>query len=336
MTRRKLASLMDRRTFTGFSAGALLGLPLLTAAQQAGKVWRIGFLGGGARPADGNAPAALRSALQALGYVEGKDIVYEARWAAARYERMPALAAELLALKVDLIMTMGGPAAAAAKQATSTIPIVVNGAGDVVETGLVASLARPGGNITGVNDPETVMSSKRLQLLKEVVPTLKRVAVMWNPGDQAMTLRYREIERAAPLLRVSIEQHAVREPADFDPAMAAINRTRPDALMMVSDALTNMNVRRVIDYAAAQRIPDMYENPEFVRGGGLMSFGSSGAERIKIVTESVAKILKGAKPSDIPMEQPNRYLLAVNLKTAKALGITVPVAVLLQANEVIE
>ena len=282
------------------------------------------------------APAALRSALQTLGFVEGKDIVYEGRWAAGRNERLPALAAELLALKVDLIVTLGGPAALAAKQATATVPIVVNSAADLVETGLVASLAHPGGNITGVNNPDALLSTKRLQLLKEMLPTLKRVAILWNAGDQAMTLRFRAIEKAAPLLRVSIEQVAVREPDDFNAAFAAMSRARPDALMMVADSLTFLNRQRVIDYAAEQRIPGMYEGADSVRAGGLMSYGSDAAENFKIMAEAVAKILKGAKPSDIPVEQPNRYFLVINMKTAKALGITVPPIVLLQANELIE
>ena len=215
-------------------------------------------------------------------------------------------------------------------------PIVMASSSDPVASGFVKSLAHPGGNITGVNNPDALLSTKRLQLLKEMLPTLKRVAILWNAGDQAMTLRFRAIEKAAPLLRVSIEQVAVREPDDFNAAFAAMSRARPDALMMVADSLTFLNRQRVIDYAAEQRIPGMYEGSDSVRAGGLMSYGSDAAENFKIMAEAVAKILKGAKPSDIPVEQPNRYFLVVNMKTAKALGITVPPIVLLQANEVIE
>ena len=327
---------MDRRTFASLASAGLLGMALPSVGQQTGKVWRIGFLAGGARPPDANVPAPLRKAFQTLGYGEGKDIVYEGRWAEARSEALPALAAELVAQKVDVIVTLGGPAAAAARQATSSIPIIVAGAGDVVETGLVASLARPGGNVTGVNDQSAVLSAKRLELLKEAVPAATRVAVLWNAGDRAMTLRYRNIERAAEVLHMRIEPLGVREPDDFDVALTAMNRERPDALMMVTDALTNLNRQRIIDYAAAHRIPAMYERGSLVQGGGLMSYGSDLDESYKLAAEYVGKILKGAKPGDLPVQQPNRYFLFINLKTAKALGITIPQSLLLRADEVIE
>ena len=327
---------MDRRKFARLAAGGLFGLSLTAAAQPTGKVWRIGYLAGGARPSDGAAPAPMRKALQALGYTEGKDIVYEGRWGEARNERLPALAAELVALKVDAIVTQGGPSAAAAKQASSSIPVIVVNAGDVVETGLVASLARPGGNVTGVNDPAAVLSAKRLEILKDLVPATTRVAVLWNAGDQAMTLRYREIEKAAQVLRVAIEPLGVREPDDFNTALAAMSRARPNALMMVTDALTTLNRQRVLDYAAAQRIPAMYEFATVVQAGGLMSYGSDTGESLKLAADYVSRILKGAKPGDLPVEQPNRYYLVINLKTAKSLGLTVPQALLLRADEVIE
>lgn len=314
---------------------ALGSAPFAAKAQQAGKVWRIGFLGGIPTP-DGTVLPPLRKALQALGYVEGKNVVYEGRWSRARSERLPGLAAELLAQKVDLIVTQGAPAAAAAKQASTLIPIISIGGGDVVETGLVASLARPGGNITGVSDPATTLSAKRLEILKEVVPAAKRVAVLWNADDNAMTLRYRQIERAAQVLRVSVEPLGVREPDDFDVALAAMNRTRPDALMMVADALTNLNRKRVLDYAAKNRIPAMYEQGAVVEAGGLMSYGAGADDVIKLAAEYVAKVLKGAKPGELPVQQPNRYYFVVNLKTAKTLGITIPQAVLLRADQVIE
>lgn len=313
---------------------SLAAMPFAARAQQPGKVWRIGFLGA-LPPPDGSAPLPLRQALQALGYAEGKNVLYEVRWSRARSERLPALAAELLAQKVDVIVTLSAPAAAAAKQATSTIPIVASLAGDVVETGLVASLARPGGNITGVNDPAAVLSAKRLEILKEVVPAAKRFAVLWNAGDSAMTLRYREIERAAKMLRVSIEPLGVREPDDFDVAMTAMNRARPDGLIMVADALTNLNRQRVIDYAAKNRIPAMYEQGAVVEAGGLMSYGAGAGDLLKLVAEYVAKVLKGSKPSELPVQQPNRYYLVVNMKTAKTLGIAIPQTVLLRADEVI-
>ena len=314
---------------------ALCALPLAAAAQEPGKIWRIGFMGAVPTP-DGNVPAPFRQGLQAMGYVEGKNVFYEARFTQGRSERFAVLATELVAQKVDLIIVASAPGAAAAKQATATIPIVVFGAGDVMEVGLVPSLARPGGNLTGVNDPAAELSSKRLEILKEVVPSAKRFAVLWNAGDNAMTLRFREIERAAKILRVAIEPLPVREPDDFDVAMAAMNRARPDALIMVADGLTNLNRQRVFDYAAKNRIPAMYEQGTAVRAGGLMSYGAGGADVNRMVVEYVAKILKGAKPADLPVEQPNRYYLDINMKTAKALGVTIPQMVLMRADEVIQ
>jgi ABC-type uncharacterized transport system substrate-binding protein len=327
---------MDRRTFIGIIGCGVMARIRIADAQQTGKIWRIGFLTGGVRPPDGAAPAPLRKELQALGYSEGNDIAYDGRWADGRSERLAALASELVARKVDLIVALGGPAAAAAKQASQTIPIVVLSAGDVVETGLVASLARPGGNVTGVNDPAAVLSAKRLEILKEVVPAAKRVAVLWNAGNYAMTLRYREIEKAAQVLGITIEPLGVREPDDFDVALAAMTRVRPDALMMVTDALTNLNRQRVLTYAATRQIPAMYEFGSVVQAGGLISYGSDLDESFRLAADYVAKILKGAKPGDLPVEQPNRYFLVVNLKTAKDLGLTIPQSLLLRADEVIQ
>ena len=316
------------------------GIAILAArgaafGQIASKVWRIGFLSNAAAP-DGGVPAQFREALHALGYVEGKNIIYEGRWAGAQIERHPAFVAELIALKVDLLVAQGAPAAAAARRATSTLPIIAVFAGDVVETGLVKSLARPAGNVTGINDPAAVLSGKRLDLLKEVVPMAKQVAVLWNAGDNAMTLRYRAIERAAQVLRVRIQALGVREPDDFSDALAAMTRERPDALMMVSDALTNLNRQTVIDFAAKNRIPAMYENSLSVVAGGLMSYGVGNDEAFSLAAEYVAKILKGAKPAGLPVEQLNRYFFFINLKTARALGLTIPQSALLRADEVIQ
>jgi putative tryptophan/tyrosine transport system substrate-binding protein len=327
---------VERRTFLACVAGGVLAAPLAAVAQQTGKVWRVGFLAVGVRPPDSAAPAPLRTELQAQGYVEGKDVTYEGRWAEGRSERLPALAAELIARKVDLIVGFGGPAAAAAKQASVTTPVVVLNAGDAVETGLVASLARPGGNVTGVNDPAAALSAKRLEILREVVPAARRVAVLWNAGNYAMTLRYRQIQKAAQELGIVIEPLGVREPDDFDAALAAMTRVRPDALMMVTDALTNLNRQRVLDYAATQRIPAMYEFGSVVQGGGLISYGSDQDENFRLAADYVAKVLRGAKPADLPMEQPRRYFLVINLKTAKALGLAIPQTLLLRADELIQ
>ena len=326
---------MSRRGFVGLLGSCILaGLPD-AGAQQPGKVWRVGFLGGGPRPPDGAPPAALRNQLQALGYVDGKDIAYEGRWGEGRLERLGDFAADLASRKVDVIVAFGGPAAEAAKQATATIPIIVFSAGDMVETGMDASLARPGGNVTGINDPATVLSGKRLEILKELVPAAKRVAVLWNAGNHAMTLRYRSIERAAQALGMSVEPLGVREPEDFDVALTAMTRTRPDALIMVTDALTNLNRQRVLDYVSARRVPGMYEFGSVVQAGGLISYGSDQDDTFKLAAEYVAKVLRGAKPGDLPVEQPNRYYLVINLKTARNLGLDVPQSLLLRADEVI-
>jgi putative tryptophan/tyrosine transport system substrate-binding protein len=324
-----------RRAFLGTLASVILA-PVSAGAQQAPKVWRIGWLHGGARTPDGAPPAALRQALQALGYVEGKDVTYVGRWAEAKRERLPGLAAELVGLKVDLIVTRGGPAAEAARQATTTIPIVISGAGDAVGTGLISSLAHPGGNITGITDQAAELSAKRLELLKDAVPRASRIAVLWNADDLAMTLRYREVERAARILRVTVEPLGVREPEDFDTAFAAMTRNRPDAFFLVTDALTTLNRKRIIDFAAAHRIPAMYEFDFLVRDGGLMSYGWDSDDNLRRAAVYVDKILKGSKPGDLPVEQPTRFYLLINLKTAKALGLTIPQSLLGRADEVIQ
>ena len=322
-----------RRAFLGTLAGGVL-VPLSASAQQAGKVWRIGWLHGAARTPDGAPPPALRQALQDLGYVEGKNVTYFGRWAEAKRDRLPGLAAELVGLKVDVIVTRGGPAAEAARQATTTIPIVISGAGDAVGTGLISSLAHPGGNITGISDQAAELSAKRLELLKDAVPKASRIAVLWNADDLAMTLRYREVERAARILRVTVQPLGVREPEDFDTAFAAMIRNRPDAFFLVTDALTTLNRKRIIDFAAAHRIPAMYEFDFLVRDGGLMSYGWDLDDNLRRAAVYVDKILKGAKPGDLPVEQPTRFYLLINLKTAKALGLTIPPSLLQRADEV--
>ena len=327
---------MHRRTFLRNVAGTLLAMPLATEAQQSGRIWRIGYLAGGARTSDGAPPAALRRALLELGYIDGANVVYASRWAEANSDRLPALAAELVELKTDLIVTFGGKAALAAKVATSTVPIVFVGGGDAVGIGLIASLSRPEGNITGISDQANELSAKRLELLKEVVPRATRVAVLWNADDRAMTLRYREIERAASILRITVQPLGVREPDDFERAFSAMTRQRPDALLLVTDALTNLNRKRVLDFAGAYNIPAMYELGFLVRDGGLMSYGPNFDDILGRAAVYVDKILKGAKPSDLPVEQPTRYYLLVNLKTAKALGLTIPQSLLLRADEVIQ
>jgi ABC-type uncharacterized transport system substrate-binding protein len=327
---------MDRRAVIFTVGGGLLAAPFASYAQKQAKIWRIGFLSGAARPADGAPPGALRRALEKLGYVDGKNVTYIGRWAEAKFERLPAMAAELVGLDVDLLLTTGAPAAEAAKKATSTIPIVFVAPGDAADTGLVASLARPGGNITGISDPATELSAKRLGLLKEAVPGATRVAVIWDVNDRAMTLRYGEVEKAARVLRITVEPLGVREPDDIDAALSTIARQRPDAIFVVSDALTNINRKRILDFVATNHIPAMYEFGYYVQDGGLMSYGPNFDDMWERAAIYVDRILKGSKPGELPVEQPTRYYLLVNLKTAKTLNLTIPQPLLLRADEVIQ
>jgi putative ABC transport system substrate-binding protein len=327
---------MNRRD-TVLAFLALGTLPLAAFAQSADKLYRVGYLGAGGAPQDGALPASLRAALRDLGYVEGKSISYTGRWADAKMERLPALAAELVALKVDAILTLGAPATLAAKKATATIPIVMTGSGgDAVATGMIASLARPGGNITGMSDDAGTLSAKRMEILKEAVPKARRIAILWNTDDQAMTLRYKAIDTAARLLNVTVQPLGIREPDDFATAFSAMTRERPDALFLVADALTTLNRKRVIEFAELHRIPAMYEFGFYVQSGGLMSYGPSGDDSNRIVARLVDRIFKGAKPGELPAEQPTRYYLTINLKTAKTLGLSLPQSLAVRADEVIQ
>jgi putative tryptophan/tyrosine transport system substrate-binding protein len=328
---------MNTRRKILFAFGAIaLVTPLASFAQQQNKVWRVGFLQGNVPPPDGLVPAPLRKALADLGYVDGKNVTYEARWAEANLSRLPELAAELVKLNVDVIVVTGWAAAQAAKDATSTIPVIIAFAGEAVATGLVASLSRPGGNLTGISDMAVELSAKRLELLKETFPKASRIAILWNQNDVGMTLRYREIDRAAKALGVKVQALGVRTVDDFAAAFAAMNRERPDALFMVSDALTTSNRKRVIDYAESRRIPAMFEFSRMVEDGGLMSYGPSFDDSFVRLAYYVDRILKGAKPADLPMEQPTRFYLYVNLKTAKTLGIKIPNTIMMRTDKVIE
>ena len=325
----------------GLTLALLLGM--LSAAptadaQSPTKVFRIGTLAPGARPAapDWKQRWAFVEGLRELGWIEGQNVVIEDRWADGKTDRLPALAAELVRLKVDAIFTRSWPAAVAAKLATTTIPIVIITAGDPVGTGLVASLAHPGGNITGLGDLTTELSAKRLELLKETVPKLSRVAVLWNSADGGMTLRFRQIQAAAPTLGVTVRPLGVQEPEDFEQAFAAMTQERPDALFVVADVLTRFHHKRIRDFAALNRLPAMYELREFVADGGLISYGPSFPDLQRRGAVLVDKVLKGAKPADLPVEQPTRFELVLNLRTAKALGLTIPQSILLRADDVIQ
>jgi putative tryptophan/tyrosine transport system substrate-binding protein len=305
-----------RHVVLTFGASALVASLRAYAQQSPQRVFRVGLLSTGGRTPDGAPAGALREGLRALGYVEGKNIVYEARF---------------------VIVTQGGPSTLAVKQETSTIPIVMApAAGDAVATELIASLARPGGNVTGLTDESVQLSAKRMQLLKEVVPKIELIAILWNVNDRGMTVRYREIDKAARILQVEVQAISVRAPDDFAIAFATMTRRRPDAIFLVSDVFTRSNRKQVIEFAAAQRIPAMYEYGAYVRDGGLMSYGPEPDDGFREAASYIDRILKGAEPADLPAEQPTRYYLTINRKTAAALGLTIPTSLLVRADDVID
>jgi putative ABC transport system substrate-binding protein len=327
--------MLNRRSFIAATTLGLIAAPLGAAAKPRGKIWRVGFLSGGARPEGGAVPPPLREALRQLGYVETQNVVYLGRYAEAQQERLPRLAAELVELKADVIVTAGGPATTAARNA-GPIPIVMALVGDADGLGLIESLAHPGGTVTGVTDQSVELSAKRLELLTQAVPKATRIAVLWNADDLGMTLRYREVEKAAQALRVTVQPLGVREPNDFETAFSAMTSHRPDALFLVTDALTLLNRKRVIEFARVHRIPAMYEVERLVVEGGLMSYGADQAENFRRAASYVDRIFRGAAPGSLPVERPSRYYLAVNLKTARALNLTIPQSLLLRADQIVE
>jgi len=326
---------IDRRAFiTRLTAGALLA-SRSTDAQPAKGMRRIGWLSP-ATAADGLPNLeALRAGLRELGYVEGRNITIEARWADGRSERLPQLAAELVRLPVDVLCTAGSQASGAAKQATSTIPIVFANVAFPDQSGLVASYPRPGGNITGVAfiGPEY---GKRLELLREASPKLSRVALIYNPDNPGSVLALQETQRWATALGVRLEPHQFRGPQDFERVFGAIAGKRPDALMTTADPLIASYRTHIVDFAAKHRLLSMYPGREFVEAGGLMFYGGSIPEMYRRAAIYVDRILKGAKPSDLPVEQPTKFDMVINLKTAKALGLTIPQSLLIRADEVIQ
>ncbi len=311
------------------------GWPLAGHAQQPAKVPRIGFLGSTSAAGYATQIEALRAGLRDLGYVEGKNILIEWRFAEGNYERLPGLAAELVQLRVDVIVTHGTPGTRAAKQATTTIPIVMAVAGDAIATGLVASIARPGGNITGSNFFFPELCAKRLELLKETFPRTKRVAVLLNPGNPSNEPVLQAMEMAARSLKVELQKFAVRGPNEFESAFAAMAKSRVDAATILEDAMLIANARAIADLAVKQRLPSIGFK-EFAETGGLMAYGANLLEMYRRAAYFVDKILKGAKPGDIPVEQSTKFELVINMKTAKALGITFPQSILVRADKVIE
>jgi putative ABC transport system substrate-binding protein len=314
---------------------ALLAAPLAASAQQAGKVHRIGLLGTGS-PSDTSRIDAFRQGLRELGWVEGQNIVIEYRCAEGRFDRLPELASELVRLKVEIIVAAPTPTVAA-KNATETIPIVMTNVGDPVGLGLIASLARPGANVTGLSYRVGVETmGKALELLKETVPKVRRVAILSNPANPAQPITVRDVKVAARSLGVQLQLLEARGPNEFDGAFAAMAKDRVGALLVVADSMFIVHRTRVADLAAKNRLPAAYGLREHVEAGGLMSYGPSSPDNYRRAATYVDKILKGARPADLPVEQPTKFELVINLKTAKALGLTIPSSLLLRADEVIQ
>ena len=326
---------MERRAFIGVATGSLLAAPLAAGAQQAAKVFRIGFLGSGG-PAD-HAPrvASFRQGLRDLGYVEGRTATIEYRLAEGKMERLPALAAELVALKVDVIVASGTPTALAAKNATTTIPIVFATSGDPVGT-LVASIARPGGNVTGLSLVGPELVARQLQLLKEAVPKVSRVAVLSNPDNPYTPVMVKEVAAAARSLKVRMQRLESRGGAATDAAFDAMARERSNALLVLFDPVLTGQRARIAELANKHRLPSMCPHREYAEDGGLMAYGASLTDLYRRAATYVDKILKGAKPADLPVEQPTKFELVINLKTAKALGLTIPPALLQRTDEIIQ
>jgi putative ABC transport system substrate-binding protein len=325
------------RPLSIIAAAALLLAPLAQA--QTGKLYRVGLLSAGSFAPSTNPGRLTEEITRQLaqnGFTAGANLELVKLGAEGHFERLPSLVAELVAAKVDVIVTFSYPAAAAAKEGTSTIPTVIFGGGDPVKTHLVASLNRPGGNVTGISDVAAELAPKRLELLKEVAPKLQRVAMLWNATDLGMTTRYEASAVAAKKLGVTVLSFGVREPNDFGDAFEAMERDKPDGLLMVADALTFLNRERVFDFAAEHRLPAIFETSAFARDGGLMSYGPDEKETAERGANLVLRVLKGEKPADLPLEQPTRFRLVINLKTAKALGLTVPPGLLVAADELIE
>jgi putative ABC transport system substrate-binding protein len=308
------------------------------AAQPPEKVPRVGYLSPGSpsEPFRQRRFEAFRHGLRELGYVEGQTIALEPRWAEGSYERYPALAADLVRLQVDVIVAVGGAATRAVQHATRTIPIVMSVVNDPVGSSLVSNLAHPGGNVTGLSLMVPDLVGKQFEVLKEVVPNVSRVALLWNPANPASASQLREAEAAARALGVQLQPLEVRSPQEIDSAFAAMTRERVDALVELTDSILLNQRRQIAELAAERRLPAVYGSSEHAEAGGLMAYSANLLDLERRAATYVHKILKGAKPGDLPVEQPTKFELVINLKTAQALGITIPPRLLFQADKVIQ
>jgi putative ABC transport system substrate-binding protein len=316
-------------------ASAVAACPM-SLAQPQGKVWRIGMLETTSIRLNGANLGAFRQGLREAGYVEGQNLIIEYRSADGRGERFAEMANELVALKVDLIVTRGTPAALAAKHASRTIPVVMANAADPVGSGIVATLARPGGNVTGLSTVGSELEAKRLELLRETVPGLARVGALVNMGNASQPPFWQEIESAARRLGIEVQLLDVRKSEDLEPAFAATVKRRVNGLIVTNDGLLTANRKLIAELAAKNRLPTIYQSTDFIEVGGFMAYGPNYRDLYRRASTYVDNIFKGAKPADLPIEQPTKFELIINLKTAKALGLTIPQSILVRANEVIE
>jgi putative tryptophan/tyrosine transport system substrate-binding protein len=326
---------MERRTFLALLPGSLLAAPLAAEAQQAGKIHRIGFLHFGSSGPSVEVDA-FRQGLRELGYIEGQNIAIEYRFASGHVERLPGLAAELVRLKVDVIVAPSTPTALAAKQATSRIPIVFAVVADAVGAGLIVNFARPGGNITGLTSSSAELGGKRLELLKQMVPRASRVAVLYNPADRSNVLVLKQLKEAAPTLRLTVQPLEARELREFEGAFLAMTRARAHAMFGTPGALTFEHRKVLVDLAAKHRIPAMWGHRQFVEAGGLMSYAVNFYDQVRRAAIYVDKILKGAKVGDLPVEQPTKFEQVINITATKAIGLGMPQSLLARADQVIE
>jgi putative ABC transport system substrate-binding protein len=327
---------VDRRIFLGVIAGGLLAAPFGAGAQPLDKVRRIGYLDGASPSTNPALTDAFRDQMRQLGYVEGKNLVIEYRWVDGKYDRLSDLAADLVRLRVEVIVTVGDPVVQAAKKATTTIPIVMASVGDPVGRGFVASLARPGGNITGVSNFAVALSGKWLEILREVVPHLSQVAILRNSANPTHPLFWMEADKAAKGLGLKLQSLEVRSPEDIDTAFESMLKERVGAFVTLPDPLLTGQRVRIADLAAKTHLPGIAAFRENTEAGTLMAYGPSLAANRRRAAVFVDKILKGAKPGDLPIEQATKFELVINLKTAKALGLTIPPSLVQRADEVIE
>jgi putative ABC transport system substrate-binding protein len=328
--------MITRRAFLSAVSLAILTSPLSVEAQQAGKVWRIGYLGPTSATAAAHLVAAFREGLRDLGYVEGQNVAIEYRWADGDVDRLPLLARELVATSIDIIVAPTPPAVRAAKNATSTIPIVMFNVADPVGSGLVADLTRPGGNVTGQTNDEPGLGEKLIALVREITPGIRSVALLRNPANPAAGLQLREIDTASREAGLGLQSFEARDPKEFESVFGAIKAARVGALIVRAHPMFFGQRRRLAELALTNQLPTVFERREYAEAGGLLAYGPSLVDQFRHAATYVDKILKGAKPGDLPVEQPTKFELIINLKTAKALGLKIPPSLLGRADELIQ